>query len=87
MSGGVKQQLAGVAVTSTGSHKDQSDKYRNILECILQSPQSPELVENLKALVDQSKGGHVIRIFKVWRELNIVLILFCFDLFLFFSGQ
>jgi hypothetical protein len=61
--GGVRQQLAGVALTSTGSHKDQSDKYRAILDQILQaaSPQ-PELVDNLKALVDQSEYYQMIRI-------------------------
>lgn len=55
--GGVRQQLAGVALTSTGSHKDQSDKYRAILDQILLAGSaSPELIDNLKALVDQSKG-------------------------------
>lgn len=55
--GGVRQQLAGVALTSTGSHRDQSDKYRAILDGILQagSTQS-ELIDNLKALVDHSKN-------------------------------
>lgn len=58
---GVRQQLAGVALTSTGSHKDQGDKYKAILDQILQagSPQ-PELVDNLKALVDQSKSSLVL---------------------------
>jgi len=59
MSGGVRQQLAGVALTSTGSHKDQSDKYRAILDSILVGPPI-ELVDNLKALVDQSKVSHYL---------------------------
>lgn len=54
MANNVKQQLLNISGNTSGSHKDQSDRYRLILETITNSPNS-ELAENLKLLVDQSK--------------------------------
>ena len=52
----VRQQLASVAGTgsSGGSHKDQADRYRAILESIVNGPPG-DLCESLQALIDQSK--------------------------------
>lgn len=53
MSYNVKQQLLNISGNTSGSHKDQSDRYRAILDTIVQGPEG-ELADNLKALVDQS---------------------------------
>lgn len=55
MSSNVKQQLLNIAGNTSGSHKDQSDRYRVILDAIMKCPEV-ELADDLKALVDQSKG-------------------------------
>jgi len=52
MSQSVKQQLTTISANASGSHKDQSDKYRAVLESISVSPPE-EARESLKALVDQ----------------------------------
>lgn len=50
----IRQQLLNIAGNTSGSHKDQSDRYRVILEAIVKSPEG-EIAGHLKALVDQSK--------------------------------
>ncbi|CAL8130622.1 unnamed protein product [Orchesella dallaii] len=58
MSYNVKQQLLNISGNTSGSHKDQSDRYRTILESIVKGPEA-ELAENLKALVDQMVNENV----------------------------
>ncbi len=60
MSFNVKQQLLNIAGNTSGSHKDQSDRYRVILDAIMKCPEV-ELADDVKALVDQSKNLKLIR--------------------------
>ncbi|CAG7717112.1 unnamed protein product [Allacma fusca] len=56
----IRQQLASVAGTGTtgGSHKDQADRYRSILESIASGPVT-DTTESLKALVDQMVNENI----------------------------
>jgi len=53
----VRQQIASVALSS-GSHKEQSDRYRTILESIGRGPEE-EWIDCFKALVDQMVNENV----------------------------
>ncbi len=50
----IKAQLANVAGNTSGTHKEQADRYRVILTQIL-AGSSSDIATNLKALVDQSQ--------------------------------
>lgn len=50
----IKAQLNNVAGNTSGSHKEQADRYRGILDLIVTGPSS-DVAPSLKALVDQSK--------------------------------
>ncbi|XP_008547230.1 COP9 signalosome complex subunit 4 [Microplitis demolitor] len=47
----VRQQLANLA-SSGGSHKDQAEKYRSILDGIISSSSNDDLVDNLKIFIE-----------------------------------
>lgn len=52
----LRSQLTNLSVAS-GGHKEQADRYRNLLEQILTFPKEPEKSEFLKIFIEASKSG------------------------------
>lgn len=50
----IKLQLQNTSGNTSGSHKDQADRYKTVLEAIMNGPQG-DLSESIRLLVDQSK--------------------------------
>lgn len=51
----VKMQLLGMVGNTSGSHKDQADRYRVILDMIAKDVKVDQVAMSLKALVEHSK--------------------------------